>query len=90
MSTGVFLLVKHARLKENTIIKQIEKYSFGVYFVHVFILHYLGKLTQYTHIDAYVTTLAFVIFISFFVLLISYVMINLLCRIPLLRKVVMW
>lgn len=89
MSTGVFLLVKHARLKENIIIKQIEKYSFGIYFVHVFILHYLGKLTQYTHIDAYATTLAFVIFISFFVLLISYVIMNLLCRIPLLRKIVM-
>lgn len=93
MSAAVFLFLKSLKLRNNPVVKQIETYSFGIYFIHVIILHYLYKLFYpLTYIHTYIHTASVFIFIlitSVSVLVLSYFIIYLMCKIPILRRIVM-
>lgn len=84
MSTGVFLLFK--KIKKEIffkIIREISKYSFGIYLCHILIRDTLVKnYFNFLNFDVY----SFLIIKSIIVLFISYIIVKLINYIPIIGK----
>ena len=91
MSTSLFLLMKYWQPKMLKLVKLIEHYSFGIYFIHVVVLHYVYKiLYSYVYIESVsISILLFIFLCSLFTLFISTVIIISLSKIPILKRLIM-
>lgn len=77
---AIFLLVKRLANYENNLIYSLSKYSFGIYLVHMFVYYILG-LTP-----TMINPLIGIPLLSLLVFVVSYVIVLLLSRIPILNR----
>jgi len=85
VSVWIFLFFKVSNPKNNVLIKNISKYSFGIYLVHVFIIDFLNKF------DFNVMFISPIIGIPLFTILIivlSYIIVWILSKIPIVKAIV--
>jgi len=85
VSVWVFLLLKIKNPKKNKLISNISKYSFGIYLVHVFVIDLLNK---YDFSISVINPILGIPFFSVIVLLVSYIIVRILNRLPIINALV--
>ena len=81
LSSGIFILFKNIKL-ENPIMLELSKHSFGIYFIHLIYFMILNKVIP-------MDSMPFFIYLAFIIsstLILSYLSIRLLLKIPVLNK----
>lgn len=82
MSAGLFLLIKNIILS-NVILNDVAQHSFGIYFIHLFFIMLLNKLTDSIY---YGNVLIHVFLSALLVFVLSYFSIKVFVNIPILKK----
>ncbi len=82
LSMGVFLMIKNIELKWGWLSK-ISQHSFGIYFIHLFYIMLLNKVMRFT---ISIPIAVHILLFSFVVLLLSYISIYLLKKVPLINR----
>ena len=78
-ASGLFLLIKHSKIKAtriNTVVKLISKYSYGIYLSHILIIKVLSKFgvtgySNYPILSIFITTFSSILLSLFIVYLIN-------------------
>ena len=89
MSIGVFLLGKSLLQQSNSLSASLDKHSYGIYLVHILVLHYVDRLPH--HIYSVISTLSLLIYILAIAIIsytISYIIIKLLASIKKLQPII--
>ncbi|MFT6815158.1 MAG: surface polysaccharide O-acyltransferase-like enzyme [Sphingobacteriales bacterium] len=85
MSIGVFLIFKQIRLpsKIQKIVAEISKYTFGIYLAHIIVRdNFVGNYFNFLNIETY----SFLFLKSLLVLILCYVIVKIISKIPIIGK----
>lgn len=88
-ATGVFLLFRLRFTRTNNMVLNMDKHSFGVYFIHIIVLLTLKQLVNYELFlsNSFIFGL-YLLGLAFATLIISYFLILFFDKIPLLKKLI--
>lgn len=85
VSVWIFLLLKVKNPKNNALVYNISQYSFGIYLAHVFIIELLNK---FNFNITFVSPILGIPLFSLIVIVISYIIVWILSKIPVIRSIV--
>lgn len=90
MAIGIFLLGKSCFKTTNSILISLDKYSYGIYLIHVLVLHYVYQIISPVTINTNSPTalLVFIIGTSIVTYIISYLLIRILAASSKIRSIV--